>query len=290
MEFKTGAELLEICNIKNCKIYDAAIFQESKLYGISKEEIYIQMKAQLSVMRHSVEEGLSEERKMVGKIIGGEGKKIRDREKNIKPVCGHTMAKAMSYAFATMETNAGMGKIVAAPTAGSCGVLPAILLSIEDSHQVEEQVLLQGLITAGAVGLIIAKNATLSGAEGGCQAEVGSAAAMGAAAIVEMMGGTPAQALHGAAIALKNLMGLICDPIAGLVEAPCSKRNAIGTANALISAEMALSGIESVIPFDEVVATMYQVGRMLPCALRETAEGGIAITPTGLKIKEEIFQ
>jgi len=150
--------------------------------------------------------------------------------------------------------------------------------------------LLQGLITAGAVGLIIAKNATLSGAEGGCQAEVGSAAAMGAAAIVEMMGGTPAQALHGAAIALKNLMGLICDPIAGLVEAPCSKRNAIGTANALISAEMALSGIESVIPFDEVVATMYQVGRMLPCALRETAEGGIAITPTGLKIKEEIFQ
>lgn len=182
-----------------------------------------------------------------------------------------------------------MGRIVAAPTAGSCGVLPGVLFSLAESHHVSEEKLVEGLLTSGAVGLVIAKNASLSGAEGGCQAEIGSASAMGAAAVVEIMGGTPEQALHGGAIALKNLLGLVCDPIAGLVEAPCSKRNAIGTANALVSAEMALAGIESVIPFDEVVEAMHQVGRMMPCTLRETAEGGLAATPTGRRLKEEVF-
>lgn len=290
MEFKTGAELLDFCEKQGCAIYQAIVLQEKTMYEKKDVAIYEQMKINLKVMRDSVKNVLEGKEVSRGQIIGGEAKKLRKRYKTEIPVCGMTMAKAISYALATMETNATMGKIVAAPTAGSCGILPAILLSIENTHQISEQLLLNGLLTAGAIGTIIAKNATLSGAEGGCQAEVGSASAMGAAAIIEMMGGTPKQALDGAAIALKNLMGLICDPIAGLVEAPCSKRNAIGTANALISAEMALAGIESVIPFDEVVDAMFQVGRMMPCTLRETAEGGVAATPTGKQIKQQIFQ
>ena len=223
MEWTTGTELVEFCNQKKCHIYEAIVIQEQKNYERTAEEIYNQMRTNLQVMRDSVN-SIFEDQSMYekkGKIIGGEAKKLRTRYRKEVPLCGMTMAKAISYALATMETNATMGKIVAAPTAGSCGILPALLLSVEE---------------------------TLSGAEGGCQAEVGSASAMGAAALIEMMEGTPMQAMHGAAIALKNLMGLVCDPIAGLVEAPCSKRNAIGTANALISAEMALAGIESVIP------------------------------------------
>jgi L-serine dehydratase len=164
-----------------------------------------------------------------------------------------------------------------------------VLLSIKETFDLKDEELIKGLFTAAGTGILIAKNATLSGAEGGCQAEVGSASAMGAAAVVEILGGKPEAVFHAAAIALKNLMGLICDPIAGLVEAPCSKRNAIGTANALISAEMALAGIESVIPFDEVVSAMYKVGRMMPCNLRETAEGGLAATYTGKCIRKSIF-
>jgi L-serine dehydratase len=182
-----------------------------------------------------------------------------------------------------------MGRIVAAPTAGASGVLPGVLFSLAETHQLAEDQLVEGLFTAGAVGLVIAKNASLSGAAGGCQAEIGSASAMAAAAAVELVKGSPEQALHAAAIALKNLLGLVCDPVAGLVESPCSKRNAVGTANALVAAEMALAGIESVIPFDEVVAAMYQVGRTLPLTLRETAEGGLAITPTGIKLKKKIL-
>ena len=291
MEWTTGTELVEFCNQKKCHIYEAIVIQEQKNYERTAEEIYNQMRTNLQVMRDSVN-SIFEDQSMYekkGKIIGGEAKKLRTRYKKEVPLCGMTMAKAISYALATMETNATMGKIVAAPTAGSCGILPALLLSVEETHHISEQSLVNGLLTAGAIGTIIAKHATLSGAEGGCQAEVGSASAMGAAALIEMMEGTPIQAMHGAAIALKNLMGLVCDPIAGLVEAPCSKRNAIGTANALISAEMALAGIESVIPFDEVVSAMYQVGRLMPCTLRETAEGGVAATPTGKKIKREIF-
>ncbi|WP_105614270.1 L-serine ammonia-lyase, iron-sulfur-dependent, subunit alpha [Vallitalea okinawensis] len=287
MGFFTGKELLELCQNNKYQIYDATIEYENEKTGIAKEAILERMMINLKIMKEAATRAFSEE--IGGKIIGGESRKLRERYENTKPVCGNTMARAVSYALSTMEVNASMGKIVAAPTAGSCGVIPAVFLSLSESHQISDELLLKGLFTTSGVGIVIANNATLSGAQGGCQAEVGSASAMAAAGVVEMMGGTPEQALHAAAIALKNLMGLVCDPIAGLVEAPCTKRNAIGTSNALISAEMALAGITSVVPFDEVVEAMYKVGLSMPCSLRETSLGGVAATPTAKKIEKEIF-
>ncbi|WP_304944596.1 L-serine ammonia-lyase, iron-sulfur-dependent, subunit alpha [Vallitalea guaymasensis] len=290
MNYKNGKELLAICDEKNLAIYDVAILNESINSSLTKEEIYNVMKNNLDIMKNSIEKGLDEKEKNIkGFMIGGEAKKLKRFYENNKSICGKTMSKAISYALSVMEVNVSMGRIVACPTAGSCGVLPAVLLAVKEKFDLDEETVVKGLLTSSAVGIIIGKNACLSGAEGGCQAEVGSASAMAAAAIVEMLGGTPEQALNASAIALKNLMGLICDPVAGLVEAPCAKRNAIGTSNAMISAEMTLAGIKSIIPFDEVVIAMGKVGKMLPVNLRETAEGGIATTPTGRKLRKKIF-
>ncbi|MEN3003012.1 L-serine ammonia-lyase, iron-sulfur-dependent, subunit alpha [Dehalobacterium formicoaceticum] len=289
MKIRNGADLLALCDEENLSLHQLMLLYESDKTGKTPEEIKGTMAVNLQVMKRSAYQGLEEDAAFAGKIIGGQGKKMRQRYETVQPVCGATMARAVSFALSVTEVNASMGRIVAAPTAGSCGVLPGVLFSLAESHQIGDEQLVEGLFTAGTIGLVIAKNASLSGAEGGCQAEVGSASAMGAGAAVEIMGGSPAQALHAGAIALKNLLGLVCDPIAGLVEAPCSKRNAVGTANALVAAEMALAGIESIIPFDEVVEAMHQVGRAMPCALRETAEGGLAATPTGQRLKLEIF-
>lgn len=289
MNIRSGQELLEICNNQEKKIYQIAIQQEMKNSNLSVEQIKEQMMKYWQVMKESVEKGMAKDTIYKGKIIGGEAQKLEKRYKTSTPVCGETMARTISYALGVMGVNAAMGKIVAAPTAGSSGILPAIYYSLQEEFKLDDKIIINGLFTSSMVGMIIAKNASLSGAEGGCQAEVGSAGAMGAAGIVEIMGGTPEMALNAGAIALKNLMGLVCDPIAGLVEAPCSKRNAIGAANALIAAEMALSEITSVVPFDEVVIAMQSVGNMMPCSLRETAQGGIATTPTGIKIRREIF-
>ncbi|MGI6677640.1 MAG: L-serine ammonia-lyase, iron-sulfur-dependent, subunit alpha [Dehalobacterium sp.] len=289
MQIKNGTDLLDLCAEKNLSLHQIILLYESEKTGKTPEEIKRLMANNLQVMKKSAYQGLEEDTTFQGKIIGEQGKKMRRRYQRVQPVCGFTMARAVSFALSVTEANASMGRIVASPTAGSCGVLPGVLFGLAESHQISEEKLVEGLFTAGAIGLVIAKNASLSGAEGGCQAEVGSASAMGAAAVVEIMGGTPTQALHAGAISLKNLLGLVCDPIAGLVEAPCSKRNAVGTANALVAAEMALAGIASVIPFDEVVEAMYRVGNSMPCALRETAEGGLAATITGQRLKQEIF-
>jgi L-serine dehydratase len=203
---------------------------------------------------------------------------------------GDFLNRAMARAMSSSEVNAAMGRIVACPTAGSCGILPAVILSAGEKLKKAKDELLNALFTAAGVGIIIAKNATLAGAEGGCQAECGSAAAMASAAVVEMMGGTPEQALNAAAIVIKNILGLVCDPVAGLVEVPCAKRNVAGTVSALTTADLVMSGVSSKIPFDEVVGAMYKVGRQMPVELRETAQGGIAITPTALKFKKEIFK
>lgn len=290
MHYKNGIELLSICEKNNMNIYDVALINECKSSSLSENEVNNKMLAYFQIMKSSIDKGLDNNEKNVkGFMIGGEAKKLKNYYENNESICGKTMSKAISYALSVMEVNVSMGRIVACPTAGSCGVLPAVLLTIMEKFQLDQETILKGLLTSSAVGIIIGKNASLSGAEGGCQAEIGSASAMAAAAVVEMLGGTPNQALHASAIALKNLMGLICDPVAGLVEVPCAKRNAIGTSNAMIAAEMALAGIESIIPFDEVVIAMGKVGRMLPVALRETSEGGIATTPTGKKLKKQIF-
>lgn len=288
MQIKYGADLLALCREKAMPLHQLMLEYESKNSGKPAAEVFELMRTHLQVMHNSAYQGLDENSQLEGQIIGGEAKKIKQRSQKAAPVCGHTMARAISFALSVTEVNASMGRIVASPTAGSSGVLPGVLFSLAETYQFVEEQLVKGLFTAGAVGLVIAKNASLSGAEGGCQAEIGSASAMAAAAAVEMMKGTPEQALHAGAIALKNLLGLVCDPIAGLVEAPCSKRNTVGTANALVAAEMALAGIESVIPFDEVVTAMYQVGCALPHTLRETSEGGLASTPTGISLKNKI--
>ncbi|MBM7615792.1 L-serine ammonia-lyase, iron-sulfur-dependent, subunit alpha [Alkaliphilus hydrothermalis] len=289
MPFNNGQELIESCKENNQKIHEVMLAKEVEVSGLTEEEIKDKLRVSLDIMKKAIERGLTEDMKSVGGLIGGDAKKIKERNEREKSVCGSLMSKAISRSMAVLEVNAAMGKIVAAPTAGSSGILPATLITVGEEFDLDDEVLLQGLITASAVGLIISKNATVAGAEGGCQAETGSAAAMAAAAVVEMMGGNPEMALHAASACLKNVLGLVCDPIAGLVEAPCEKRNAIGAANALISAEMALAGVKSIIPFDEVVQAMYRVGRSLPFELRESAIGGLAGTPTGQRIKREIL-
>jgi len=287
--YNTGLELLEIANSRNCKIYEVVIDNEVEAQGISREEIISKMQKALEVMKASSQEALEKDVKSVSGLIGGDAKRLEDYRKKGETLCGDTVVKAMARALSCSEVNAAMGRIVAAPTAGSCGILPAAVITAAEKLNKSEEDMVNALFTASGIGQIIAKNATVSGAEGGCQAECGAAAAMAAAAIVEMAGGTPEMCLHAAAIALKNIMGLVCDPIAGLVEAPCAKRNASGVVNALISAELALAGIKSIIPFDEVVDAMYKVGKALPEALRETALGGIAATPTGIKLRKQVL-
>lgn len=289
MNFTNGKELLELCNKHNKKIYEIMLEKEVELSGLTEDEIREKMKESFNIMKSSVESALNEDIKSVGGLIGGEAKKIKERREGARPVCGPVMSKAISNAMGVLEVNAAMGKIVAAPTAGSSGIIPGTLVTIQEEFNFTDEEIINALITASAVGLIITKNATVAGAEGGCQAETGSAAAMVAAAVVELMGGSPDQSLAAASMCISNILGLVCDPIAGLVEAPCQMRNALGAANALISAEIALSGIGNVIPFDEVVETMYKVGRAIPFELRETALGGLADTPTGRKIKKEIL-
>lgn len=289
MNFSSGKELLELCSKHDKKIYQIMLEKEIGLSGLSEEEIRAKMKESLDIMKDSVNSALNEDIKSVGGLIGGEAKKINERREKHKPVCGPVMSRAISSAMGVLEVNAAMGKIVAAPTAGSAGIIPGTLVTIQEEFDFSDEEIINALITASAVGMVITKNATVAGAEGGCQAETGSAAAMVAAAVVELMGGTPEESLSAASMCISNILGLVCDPIAGLVEAPCQMRNALGAANALISAEVALSGVLNVIPFDEVVETMYKVGRAIPFELRETALGGLADTPTGRKIKQEIL-
>lgn len=286
--YKSALDIIELAEKYKCRICDVVLMNECKAAEKSKEEVYQRVKEVLNVMRESAESGLNNSIKSVSGIIGGNAKKVEDYRKKGKTVCGDVINKAVARALSSSEVNAAMGKIVACPTAGSCGIVPAAIITSGEIINADEKILIDALLTASGVGQIIAKNATLAGAEGGCQAECGSASAMAAAAIVEMFGGTPKMAFNASAIALKNILGLVCDPVAGLVEVPCSKRNAMGVVNAMSSADMALAGVESVIPFDEVVSAMYKVGKMLPSELRETALGGLAATPTAIKISKEI--
>lgn len=263
--------------------------REQKKSGLSKDEILDKMRTRWQIMSDSAHKGLLNPLQPLGGIIGGEAYKMNEYRKSGQSYSGEMIIQAMAYAFSTSEYNASMGKICAAPTAGSAGILPAAIVAAKNHHGYSDETCIEALFTAGGIGELIANHATVSGAEGGCQAECGSAAAMAAGALVELSGGSPEMVFHAAAIALKNIMGLVCDPIAGLVEAPCSKRNASGVVNAMISADMALAGVESVIPFDEVVYAMKEVGDAMAPDLRETGKGGVAATPTGQNIAERIF-
>lgn len=289
MNFTKGLELLELCRENKMLISEVMLKRESLATGLSEEEIQQKMLVSLQIMKKAIERGINEDIKSVSGLIGGDAKRIIARNNSEASVCGSLMSKAIGRSLAVLEVNSAMGKIVAAPTAGSSGIIPGTLITIGEEFNLKDEDLIKGLLVASGIGLVIAKNATVAGAEGGCQAETGSAAAMAAAAVVELMGGTPEACLDAASLCIKNILGLVCDPIAGLVESPCNVRNAIGAANALISAEMALAGVKSLIPFDEVVEAMYRVGKSLPFELRETALGGLAATPTGIRIRKEIL-
>lgn len=284
MDFYNGKDLLKKCQELNTPISDIMKLRETTTGSLSIEEVDEKLKKALSIMKQSATKPLANPGKSIGGLIGGEAKQVSDHGQTSECVTGSMLSKAIAYSMAVLEVNASMGLIVAAPTAGSSGVVPGVLLSLADEHNIDDETLCKGLVNASAIGYLLMRNASVSGAEAGCQAEVGAASAMAASAIVEIMGGTPEMCLDAATFALSNLLGLVCDPIAGLVESPCQSRNAIGVANAITSAELVLSGIRHHIPFDEMADAMLRVGRSLPFELRETAMGGCAGTPTGCEL------
>ena len=281
-DFTTGAELLALCGREGCSIAQAMAAREEALAALDGADAGTDeyLTRVLDVMRASTEKPLREPEQSIGGLIGGEAHDSAAACARPDAVIDGIAADAMVRAMAVLETNACMGRIVATPTAGSSGVLPGVLFALQNGKGFDDATLRAGVLTASAVGYLAARNATVSGAEGGCQAEVGTAAAMAAAAAVEMAGGTAAAALDAASNALCALMGLVCDPVGGLVEIPCQKRNGSAAAVALTCAQIALAGVPNLVPFDETVAAMDAVGRTLPATLRETALGGIAAAPS----------
>ncbi|KMY53580.1 serine dehydratase [Bacillus sp. FJAT-27231] len=286
--FKNAAELVKLAEDQQKKISDIMIEQEQEVTGKSYEEIIELMGKNLDVMEQAVERGLKGVHSLSG-LTGGDAVLLQQYIQKGNTLSGPLLLDAVSKAVATNEVNAAMGTICATPTAGSAGVVPGTLFAVQEKLKPSREEKIHFLFTAGAFGYIVANNASISGAAGGCQAEVGSASGMAAAAITEMAGGTPAQCAEAMAITLKNMLGLVCDPVAGLVEVPCVKRNAMGAANAMVAADMALAGVTSRIPCDEVIDAMYKIGQTMPSALRETAGGGLAATPTGRKLEAKIY-
>ncbi len=283
LDFANAAQLLAFCEDHGVSLSYAADVRERALLasrGVAGSVVNDYLARVIEVMRASAKAPVESPIVSMGGLIGGEAAKLAELEELGAGVNGNMIAAATRNAVAVLETNAAMGLIVAAPTAGSAGVLPSVLLTLQEAHGFTDEELIEALKNAAIVGAIIARNATVAGAEGGCQAEIGSAAAMAASAAVELLGGTPRMSLTAASFALANMLGLVCDPIGGLVEAPCQKRNASAAVNALSAAQLALAGIEGKIPFDEVVEAMYKVGRSLPYELRETALGGMAACPS----------
>lgn len=272
------------------RISDAAADAEAQESGEGTDAVHARMLGMLEAMRCSVREGLALEGRSVSGLTGGEARLYGAYAEGGGSLLGPVASRAASYALAASCVNASMGRIVAAPTAGSCGILPGALLAVQECRGFSDGQAVSALLCAAGVGQAIASRATLSGAEGGCQAECGSAGAMAAAAVCELIGGSPEACAHAAALALKNALGLVCDPVAGLVEVPCVKRNAIYAVHALMAADMALAGIRSAIPPDEVIDAMLSIGQSMPAALRETAKGGLAMTPTGCRAKCELFK
>ena len=288
LEYDSIAAICEAAEQQQIPISALVLSDQAEQMEISKETLYERMRDSLHVMQEAVREGKNPDLRSTSGLTGGDAARIEAYAAK-GGITGTFLNHAMARAVAVSEYNAAMGRIVASPTAGSCGILPGTVVSMLEEGRCEEHDAVMALFTAGAIGMVIARKASIAGAQGGCQAECGSASAMAAAALVELAGGTPAQAAHACALAIKNQLGLVCDPVAGLVEIPCIKRNVSGAAIAFTSAEMALAGVKSRIPVDECVLAMRQVGDMLPCSLKETSQAGLAATPTGLRLKRQVF-
>nr|WP_301916945.1 L-serine ammonia-lyase, iron-sulfur-dependent, subunit alpha [uncultured Blautia sp.] len=280
MDFKNAKELLALCQEKNLPISEVMRQREILLGETTAKIVDQRMDRVLEIMKDAAFSPIKNPVKSMGGLIGGESRKLYEFQFQEKSLCGNVLSRSITYAMATLETNASMGLIVASPTAGSAGIVPGLMLALQEVYGFSDEKIRQALFNAGAIGYLAMRNATVAGAVGGCQAEVGIASAMAASAAVELLGGTPLQCTYAASTVLMNMLGLVCDPVGGLVEYPCQNRNAAGVSNALIAAEMSLAGITQFIPLDEMIDTMYTVGKKLPAELRETALGGCATTPS----------
>ena len=289
LSYESISELYKTAEVQQKRIRESVLEDQAAQLEQPEEALIRQMEENLTVMLEAIENGSKPEVKSPSKLTGGDAYRLRQTIEAGKHLCGDLMSNAIQMAMAVSEINAAMGKIVAAPTAGSCGILPGALGALLKIHGVPREDVVLSLFTAGAIGMVVANKASIAGASGGCQAECGTASAMAAACIVELLGGTPEMAAHAVAITLKCILGLVCDPVAGLVEIPCIKRNASGVTLAFTAAELALAGIKSAIPVDETIEALKRVGDGLPASLRETARGGLAITPTGQKFEQQVF-
>ena len=289
LKYESVAELVSEAEKQGIRISELVLKDQAEAMDSTELEIYEKMEIDFQVMVQSVQTGQQKNQRSMSGLTGGEGYKMKKYSAEKGGLCGTFLTGAISRALAVAGCNASMGRIVAAPTAGSCGILPGCLVSLLEERQFPEREIVMSMFTAGAFGLVIANRSSIAGAQGGCQAECGSAAAMAAAALTELMGGTPAQCADACAIAVANQMGLVCDPVAGLVEIPCIKRNVSGLVIAFSSADLALAGIEAKIPADECLDAMRSVGDTMPEALKETAKGGLAATPTGIRIQKQVF-
>ncbi len=288
LEYDSIAAICEAAEQQQITISALVLSDQAEQTEMPEEALYERMKNSLYVMQEAVREGKNPDLRSTSGLTGGDAARMEAYAAG-GGITGTFLNHAMARAVAVSEYNAAMGRIVASPTAGSCGILPGTVVTMLEEGRCDEHAAVMALFTAGAIGMVIAQKASIAGAQGGCQAECGSASAMAAAALGELAGGTPAQAAHACAMAIKNQLGLVCDPVAGLVEIPCIKRNVSGAAIAFTSAEMALAGVKSRIPVDECVLAMRQVGDMLPCSLKETSKAGLAATPTGLRLKRQVF-
>ena len=285
LKYDSVEELVREAAQRNVKISELVLEDQAESMEMPPAQLYEEMKEKLQIMKESVLEGQKKGQRSMSGLTGGEGYKMKRYAQEKGGLCGNLMTRAIARALATAGCNASMGRIVAAPTAGSCGILPGCLISMLEDRDASEKDVVMSMFTAGAFGMIIAGRASISGAQGGCQAECGSAAAMAAAALTELMGGSPAQCADACAIAIANQLGLVCDPVAG-----CIKRNVSGLVVAFSSADLALAGIEAKIPADECLDAMHQVSESLPSSLKETAKGGLAATPTGTRMQKEVFK
>ena len=280
MDFKNAKELLALCQEKKLPISEVMRQREILLGETTAEIVDQRMDRVLEIMKDAAFSPIKDPVISMGGLIGGEARRLCEFHDLGKSLCGDVLGKGITYAMATLETNASMGLIVASPTAGSAGIVPGMMLALQEVYGFSDKKIRQALFNAGAIGYLAMRNATVAGAVGGCQAETGIASAMAASAAVELLGGTPLQCTYAASTVLMNMLGLVCDPVGGLVEYPCQNRNAAGVSNALIAAEMSLAGIPQFIPLDEMIDAMYTVGKKLPAELRETALGGCAATPS----------
>ena len=280
MDFKKAAELLSLCKEYDKPISQIMMDRECEMTEKPLDEIRSRMAVSLQIMKDATKEAINQPSQSMGGLIGGESRKLSDLQSSGKNIAGNLISKAIAYSMGVLEVNASMGLIVAAPTAGSSGVIPGVLLALQEVYDFTDEQIIDALFTCSAIGYLAMLNATVAGAVGGCQAEIGVAAAMAAAAVVELMGGTPEQCTDAASTVLMNMLGLVCDPVGGLVEYPCQNRNASGASNAIVAAEISLAGIHQLIPLDEMMDIMYTVGKKLPVELRETALGGCALSPS----------